>query len=107
METKSTTLIDPFDSDKRVNVEESVSVPWKHGIIVINPDGSNIWGPTSGYVLANLPIDSDIDTYFWYTNWDNWMIRKISTEDNSVRYAIWTSWYSRADRTTLDYNLRA
>ena len=76
---------------------------------VVNPDWSDISSPLDGYVLANLPVSTDVDSYFWYTKWTNWIIKKISKVDNSVRYATWTSDYenNRDTRTTLTFNIRA
>ena len=80
----------------------------KSPVKVVNPDWSNIGSPTSSYMLANLPVDTDTDSYFWYTKADwSWLIKKIAESDNSMRYAKGTSDYEDNwdDRDTLTYNL--
>ncbi len=41
-ETERVAIVDKEDPTKVVNVVESTSTPWVYGIVLLNPDGSNI-----------------------------------------------------------------
>ncbi len=105
METKSITLIDPFDSDKRVNAEESTDNPWKHWLVVLNPDWSNIF---TEYVSWN--IDTADWTYYYFMSFlpwtEKWRINRLNKSTYVSDYATWDSdlqdaWDDRATHTYL------
>lgn len=110
METKSTTIIDPFDSDKRMNVEESIDAPWKHWVVVVNPDWTTVWSSIKIDPVYKIADIEEWATYSYFGKTDkdgNRIIMRLTNATNAFRYAKGTTDYAtnRTGRASLLYAL--